>query len=442
VGWVPIARRSRHDAEIVRLAVPAFGALIAEPLYVLADTAVVGHLGTEQLGGLAIASAVLLTAFAAFIFLAYGTTAAVARLLGAGREREAAEQAVQSLWLALLIGVVVATATYLVAPSLVGLLGAEGAVRTNAIIYLRVSLPGVPLQLLVFAGTGYLRGLQDTRTPLFVAIGTATLNLVIEVILIVGLDYGIGASAAATVVAQLVAATVYVRLIVRAARVRGATIRPHGPSIARLAKVGGDLFIRTFALRAAITGSVALAARVGVADLGAHQIAFEIWSFIALGLDAIAIAGQALIGRYLGADDAPTAREAGRRMLEWGVVAGVVAGLIVLVFRPLLPPIFSDDVEVLALAEFLLIWVAVLQPINGLVFVLDGLLIGAGDMRFLAWAMLGALATMIPPAVAVIVFDLGIGYVWLAIGVLMVSRLLALGLRWRTDRWAITGAVR
>ncbi len=442
MGSLRIARHSRHDREIIALAVPAFGALIAEPLYVLADTAVVGHLGTEQLGGLAIASSVLLTAFAAFIFLAYGTTAAVARLLGAGREREAAEQAVQSLWLALAIGVVVASLTFAFAPALVELLGAEGQVRANAIVYLRISLPGVPFQLLVFAGTGYLRGLQDTRTPLIVAIGTATLNLVIELVLIVGLGFGIGASALATVVAQVIAATVYVRLILRAARAREATIAPNAQSIARLARVGGDLLVRTFALRAAITGSVALAARVGVADLGAHQIAFEIWSFLALGLDAIAIAGQALVGRYLGADDAPTAREVGRRMLEWGIVAGVGAAVVVVVLRPVLPGIFTDDAEVIALTGFLLWWVAALQPINGLVFVLDGLLIGAGDMRFLAWAMLGALAMMIPPAAAVIVFDLGIGFVWLAIAVLMVSRLVALGLRWRTDEWAVTGATR
>ena len=198
--------RSPHDREIAALAVPALGALIAEPLYVLADTAVVGHLGTPQLGGLAVASSVLLTLYAVFIFLAYGTTAAVSRLLGAGDERAAAHQAVQSMWLALSIGVVVAVMGAALSGPLVTLMGADGAVRSNALVYLRISLVGVPAMLLVLAGTGYLRGLQDTRTPLAVALGTGLLNLALEVGLIYGLGFGIGASAASTVVAQTAAA--------------------------------------------------------------------------------------------------------------------------------------------------------------------------------------------------------------------------------------------
>ncbi|MGH9111570.1 MAG: MATE family efflux transporter, partial [Acidimicrobiales bacterium] len=190
--------RSPHDREIATLAVPAFGALIAEPLYVLADTAVVGHLGTPQLGGLAVASSVLLTLYAVFIFLAYGTTAAVSRLLGAGDEREAAHQAVQSMWLALVIGVGVAAVGAALSGPLVSLMGADGAVRTNALIYLRISLVGVPAMLVVMAGAGYLRGLQDTRTPLAVAIGSGLLNLALELGMIYGFGLGIGASAVST----------------------------------------------------------------------------------------------------------------------------------------------------------------------------------------------------------------------------------------------------
>src|SRR6266540_1329585 len=192
-------RSHPDDREIARLAVPAFGALIAEPLYILADTAVVGHLGTPQLGGLAVASSVLLTLYSVFIFLAYGTTAAVSRLLGAGDEREAAHQAVQSLWLAALIGLGLVAVGYALADPVVGALGAEGAVRANALVFLRVSLPGIPAMLLVLAGTGYLRGLQDTRTPLLLAGGTAIGNLVLELVLIYGFHQGIGASALATV---------------------------------------------------------------------------------------------------------------------------------------------------------------------------------------------------------------------------------------------------
>lgn len=434
--------RSRHDREIARLAVPAFGALIAEPLYVLADTAVVGNIGTVQLAGLAVASSALLTGYAAFIFLAYGTTAAVSRLLGAGREDEAAHQAVQGLWLAVVIGLGVTAVVLGVASPIVELLGADGAVRTNALVYLRISAIGIPFQLLTFAGTGYLRGLQDTRTPLVVAIGTAVANLVLELVLINGLGYGIGASALSTVVAQTAGALVYLRLITDATSRLGAALRPDWTAIRRLGRVGTDLLVRTLALRGSLTLFTAIAARIGAVDVGAHEVAFAVWSFLALGLDAIAIAGQSMIGRFLGADDTVTAREVGRRMLELGVIAGIAVGALVLVVRPWLPEVFSNDAEVVSLAGFLLLFVAALQPINGAVFVLDGLLIGAGDMAFLAKAMVGAAVVIAPVAVAVSVLGLGIGWVWAAITLLMLARLLVLALRWRSGAWAVVGAER
>ena len=434
--------RSPLDREIARLAIPAFGALIAEPLYLLTDTAVVGHLGTPQLAGLAVASSVLLTLYAVFIFLAYGTTAAVSRLLGAGDEREAAHQAVQSMWLALVIGMGVTAVGLVLSGPLVGWMGAEGAVRTNALVYLRISLPGVPAMLLVLAGAGYLRGLQDTRTPLLIAIGTAAANLVIEVALIYGLDQGIGASALATVLAQVGGAAVYIRRVGHAARRQGADLAPHPASLAALAGVGRDLLVRTAALRAALVVATAVAARLGSVDVAAHQIAFEIWSFLALGLDAIAIAGQAMVGRALGAGDGPGARDAGRRMTEWGVALGAVVGVLVAALRTVLPHLFTDDVEVLALASFLLVWVAALQPLNAVAFVLDGVLIGAGDMRFLAWAMIVAAAVFIPAALAVLALDAGIGWLWASLGLLMATRASTLLARFASGRWIILGARR
>lgn len=418
------------------------GALVAEPLYVLADTAVVGRIGTTELAGLAVASAGLLTGFAVFIFLAYGTTAAVARLLGAGREDDAAGQAIQGLWLAGLIGVALAAVVAGAAGPIVAVLGAEGAVREQAEIYLRVSAFGIPFQLLSFAGVGYLRGLQDTRTPLVVAVAAAAGNLVLELVLIVGLDFGIGASALATVVAQAGTAAVFVGLIGRDAHRRAVSLRPDTTSIRRLARVGGDLFVRTIALRGSLTLLTAVAARIGAVDVAAHEVAFAVWSLLAMLTDAIAIAGQSMIGRFLGAEDADEARNVGRRMLEIGIAAGVVAAVIVLVTLPWLPGIFSDDPAVRSLAAFLLIWVAVLQPVNAVAFVLDGLLIGAGDMRFLAQAMAASAALMIPLALAVPALDLGIGWVWAALATLMVSRAVGLTWRWRTGAWAVIGAER
>jgi putative MATE family efflux protein len=432
--------RRAIDREILRLAVPAFGALVAEPLYILADTAVVGHLGTPQLGGLAVASSALLGGYALFIFLAYGTTAAVARLLGAGEQRKAANQAVQSLWLALAIGAVLLGIGALAAESIVGALGASGEVRTNALIYFRISLAGVPAFLLTMAGVGYLRGMQNTRAPLIVALGTAAFNLVVEVGLIYGLGLGIGASALSTVVAQWLGAAAYVGWVVSAARRNGAGLRPEPRAIRRLARAGTALLIRTAALRAAIIVATAVAARIGVIDLGAHQIAFELWSFLAFALDAVAIAGQAMTGKLLGAGEADHARLVGNRMIQWGVATGVGFGGVIAALHQVLPGAFSGDPAVQSLAAFLLLWVAALQPVNGVVFVLDGVLIGAGDMRFLAWAMVGALAAFLPAAGAVLVLELGIGWLWAAIGVLMLTRLVVLAIRFQGSAWMVIGA--
>jgi putative MATE family efflux protein len=434
--------RSPYDREIARLAIPALGALVAEPLYVLTDTAIVGHLGTPQLGGLAVASMLLITLYNVCIFLAYGTTAAVSRLLGAGDEREAAHQAVQSLWLAGLIGVALVVVGLVGADALVGLMGAEGDVRTHALLYLRISIFGVPALLVVLAGTGYLRGLQDTRTPLAVAVGTAVLNLVTELVLVFGLGFGLGASALTTVVAQCVGAAIYVTLIRRAVRQHDVDLRPDPASLRRLGVVGRDLFVRTAALRLSLLIATAVATRLGTIDVAAHQIGLEVWNVLALVLDAIAIAGQAMVGRALGAGDGRDARAAGRRMIELGVALGVALGLLVFALRTLLPDVFTSDPAVAALAAFVLGWVAVMQPVNAVAFVLDGILIGAGDMRFLAWAMVGAAAVFIPPALAVGALDAGIGWLWACIGLLMLTRATTLYVRFAGGRWSVLGAVR
>jgi putative MATE family efflux protein len=435
-------KASPWDREIARLAVPALGALTAEPLYILVDTAIVGHLGTPQLGGLAVAASVLLTVNYICVFLAYGTTAAVARLLGAGDDRAAAHQAVQGLWLAGGLGVALAAVGWPLAGPLVRALADSADVAAQAEIYLRLSLPGVPAILLVLAGTGYLRGLQDTRTPLVVAVGAAALNLVLELVVVYGLDRGIGASAVATVVAQWCAAAVYLRSIGRSASAVGVGLRPDLAALRRLLVVAGALVVRTGSLRAAWLIGTAVAARIGTDDLGAHQITYELWGALALALDAIAIAGQALIGRLLGAGDVDGARAAGRRMLELALAAGVAAAVLVVALRPVLPGLFTDDPAVLGLTGFLLWWLAATQPVTGLVSVLDGLLIGAGDLRYLARAMVFAAAVFAAGAGAVLGFDLGIGWLWAAISLFLLARAGPLLARWKSGRWAVVGATR
>ena len=434
--------KSPYDREIARLAVPALGALIAEPLYTLADTAVVGHLGTTHLGGLAVASQVLLGALSLFIFLAYGTTAAVGRLIGAGDHRQAAQQAVQGLWLAAAVGALLAAGAFVFADPLLKILGADGEVLAQGRIYLRISIFGLPGMLITLAGVGYLRGLQDTLRPLKVAVFTAVLNLLLELVLIYGLGFGIGASALSTVIAQWLAAGAYVWWIREAVKVQGVTMAPDRSMIAQLAVVGLDLFLRTAALRASFTISVAVAARLGDVDLAAHEVIYQLMFFVALALDAVAIAGQAMIGRLLGANELDQARAAGRRMIEWGLASGLAATVVLLASRPWLPLVFSSDEAVLSLVGFLMLHLAFLQPVNGVVFALDGVLIGAGDMRFLAVAMTGAAAIFIPLAVWIMAADAGIGWLWGAMWSLMAARLVALLWRFAGPRWLVPGAVR
>ncbi len=428
------------DREVLRLAIPATAALAAEPAYVLADTAIVGRLGTPQLGGLAVASTALLTGHSLFVFLAYGTTATVARRLGAGDRRGAAVAGVTALWLAAGIGLALTVLGLALAGPTVGALGADGAVRTHTLTYLRISLLGVPALLVSLAAIGYLRGLQDTRTTMVVAVGGAVANLVGEIVLVLVLDLGVAGSAWSTVAVQVVVAAVYVRQVTGAAAALGVPRRPDPGALRRQAGLSRDLFVRTAALRLSLTLATAVAARLGVADLGAHAIAFELWSFLALVLDGLAIAGQALVGRLLGAADGDGARTAGRRLLQWGLGVGAVLGLALAVLHGVLPSAFTDDPAVLHRATDLLLVVALLQPVNGLVFVLDGVLIGAGDLRFLAAAMVGAAVVFVPAAALVLAFDLGLAGLWAAIALLMLTRLAALGRRFAGDRWVVLGA--
>ncbi len=421
------------------MAVPALGALAAEPLYVLADTAIVGHLGTAQLGGLGIASTVLLTAATAFIFLAYGTTGAVGRRIGAGDDRGAVHVAVQGLWLALGLGVVSALVLVALGPALIGLLGGQGAVATNALVYLRISLVGIPALLVTMAGTGYLRGIQDARTPLVVAAATAAGNLGLQVVLIEGLGFGIGASALSTVVAQGAGAAVYLVKVLGAARRLGAARGPDRAILARLARIGRDLLIRTAALRLAFGGATAVAARLGNVPLAAHQVAFEVMISLALVLDALAIAGQSLVSTALGAGDSASAQATGRRILGWGLAAGVAVGFAVLVLRVPMAGLFSDDPAVEALTADLLVWVAVLQPVAGVVFALDGVLIGAGDLRYLARAMAVVGIGFVLLALGVLRADLGVLWLWAALGVMLLGRLVPLLARFHRGAWAVAG---
>ncbi|MCQ9182588.1 MATE family efflux transporter [Streptomyces sp. IBSBF 2953] len=438
----PRAARRRHDREIVALAVPAFGALVAEPLFVMADSAIVGHLGTAQLAGLGVASALLMTAVSVFVFLAYATTAAVARRVGAGDLPAAIRQGMDGIWLALLLGAAVIAAVLTTAPALVELFGASDTAAPYATTYLRISALGIPAMLVVLAATGVLRGLQDTRTPLYVAVAGFVANAGLNVGLVYGAGLGIAGSAWGTVIAQWGMAVVYLLVVVRGARRHGASLRPDAAGIKASAQAGAPLLVRTLSLRAILLIATAVAARLGDDDIAAHQIALSLWNLLAFALDAIAIAGQAIIGRYLGADDAQGARDVCRRMVEWGIAVGILLGLLVVLARPLFLPLFTSDPAVKDVALPALLVVALSQPVCGVVFVLDGVLMGAGDGPYLAWAMVLTLAVFAPVALLVPVLGGGLTALWGAMTLMMVMRMLTLWLRTRSGRWLVTGATR
>ncbi|AIR99342.1 MATE family efflux transporter [Streptomyces glaucescens] len=438
----PAAVRRQHDREIVALAVPAFGALVAEPLFVLADSAIVGHLGTAQLAGLGVASALLTTAVSVFVFLAYATTAAVARRVGAGELQAAIRQGMDGIWLALLLGAGVIAAVLPTAPALVDLFGASETAAPYATTYLRISALGIPAMLVVLAATGVLRGLQDTKTPLYVAIAGFVANAALNAGLVYGAGLGIAGSAWGTVIAQLGMAAAYLVVVVRGARRHGASLRPDAAGIRASAQAGVPLLVRTLSLRAILMIATAVAARLGDADIAAHQIILSLWSLLAFALDAIAIAGQAIIGRYLGAGDAQRARDVCRRMVQWGVAVGVLLGLLVIVSRPLFLPLFTGDPAVKDAALPALLVVALSQPISGVVFVLDGVLMGAGDGPYLAWAMVVTLAVFTPVALLVPTVGGGLTLLWIAMTLMMTVRMATLWLRTRSGRWLVTGATR
>jgi putative MATE family efflux protein len=427
------------DRQILRLAIPAALTVAADPIYDLTDTAILGHLGTDALAGAALASVVLASGYAIFIFLLYGTTATVARLLGGGRPADAAHHGVQALWLAAGCGTVVAVAMWPLAPALVAAMGGHGAVADAALTYLRISLLGFPAFFLVMAGAGYLRGIQDLRTPLVVSTTTVALNVVVEVALVYGLDRGVGASAAGTAIAKWAGALVYVALVARSARSQGVRLRPERTALGAVSRTGAPLFVRTVALRATFALAVAVAGRIGRLELAAYAVAFQISSTLAYVAEGLEVAAHTLIGHALGSGDAVAARSTGRRILRLGLLLGVADLVVIVAAHRVLPPIFTADHAVRDLTATSLLWVAAMQPVATVSFALDGILIGAGDLRFLAAAMVAAGLGFAALAAVVLAAGLGLGALWAAVIAFMAMRAVGLGARFRTGRWAQVG---
>ena len=451
----PRVTADRHAlSRLLGLALPAFLALVVEPLFLLADSAIVGHLGTPELAGLGIAAVLLRAAVGLSIFLAYGTTASVARQVGAGDLRGALQQGVDGLWLALGIGVAVAVVGVLTSPLLVAPFETTPAVHDHAVDYLRVSWLGLPAMLLVLAATGALRGLSDARSPLVAAVAGSAANVVLNLVLVYPVGLGLPGSALGTVLAQSGMAAYLVTVVVRRARAHATdpagalSLRPHLPGVRRSARAGGPLVVRSLTLQAVLLLTTWAAARQGATATATHQLAMSMWTFLAYALDAVAIAAQTLTGEALGSGDRRAARALTDRMIRIGLVSGVLTGVLLGLTAPVLGPLFTSDDDVVRLLGHVLLAAAVVQPLAGVVFVLDGVLIGAGDGRYLAAA--GTVVLVVAAPAVLLASALGPGHgdpggsglvaVWVAFGLSFLGgRAVLLLRRARGDAWMVTG---
>lgn len=420
------------DREIWRLSAATFVALVSEPLLLLADAAIVGHLGTPELAGLGIASAVLGTVMSLSIFLAYGTTSGVSRLVGAGRERDALALGIDGLWLATLLGGLITAVGLLGNRTIIGWFGPTAEVADQAAAYLQIAWLGTIPMLLMLASVGILRGVKDVRTPMLVAVAINLTNIVLNYLLVYVVGWDIRGAATGTVVAQVVAAVWLGTAVVRRARTVGAPLAPDRVGIKAAATTGVPLVVRTLLLRAALLLMTWQATSYGAPELATMQLALTIWTFLSFALDALGISAQTLVGTELGRGDRDVARQLTTRLIWWSLALGGLFTLLLAIGAAWLGPLFTSDPVVQELLVPVLIVAAVVQPVAGVVFVLDGILIGAGDTVYLAWGHAAVLAAFAP--LALLADDLT--WLWIAFAVgFMGSRAVMLLLRARTDRW-------
>ncbi|HUR48783.1 MAG TPA: MATE family efflux transporter [Acidimicrobiales bacterium] len=418
------------------LAVPALGTLAVEPLYRLTDTAIIGRLGTVPLAGLALAATVLGTLTFLCFFLTTGTTARVAFLTGQGADRAAAEVVPQVLWVAAGLAIILTGLIVGLARPLANFVGGEPAVIDQAVIYLRISALAIPSILVAFVGNGWHRGRSDTRTPLTIVVVANLINVVLEVVLVYGLDLGIAGSAVGTLIAQTVAGAWFLALLVKAVIDHGAGVRPHRTELTRVLRVARQMGLRSAGLLATLALATAVASRISAASLAAHQIAFEVFLFLALSVDALAVAAQALVGTALGRGGGDEARAVGRQIIRMGSIVGAALTVLVLLTSQVIPRVFTSDAAVLDRASVALIGLALMQIPAALAFVLDGILEGASDFGFLQWALLGAMVAFAPFAVGVMLRpELGLAGLWAGLFVWVSTRAALLTIRFRGPAW-------
>ncbi|MFF0144871.1 MATE family efflux transporter [Amycolatopsis sulphurea] len=424
---------------VLGLAVPALGVLAAEPLYVLVDTAVVGHLGALPLAGLALGGVVLSQISTQLTFLSYGTTSRTARLHGAGRRSDAVREGVQATWLAVLVGLVLLVAGQALAGPVARALSGSDEIAEAAVSWLRIALFGAPLILVTMAGNGWMRGVQDAARPLRYVLAGNGLSAVLCPLLVYGAGWGLEGSAIANVVAQVVSAGLFFAALAR----ERVPLRPDFAVMRAQLGLGRDLVLRSLAFQACFVSAAAVAARTSTEAVGAHQVVLQLWTFLSLVLDSVAIAAQSLVGAALGGGAARQARGVAGQITGYGLIFGCFLCVVFAALWSTLPHAFTSDPGVLGEIPHAWWFFVALQPIAGVVFALDGVLLGAGDAAFLRTAtLLSAALGFLPLIWLSLTFGWGLTGIWTGLSLFMVLRLGAVLVRWRSGHWAVTGAVR
>jgi putative MATE family efflux protein len=429
-----------RSRQIAQLALPALGVLAAEPLYLLFDTAIVGRIGALSLAGLAIGGLILGMVGSQLTFLSYGTTARAARSYGAGDRKSAVTEGVQATWLALGLGALIIIAVQAAGSPVVAVIAGSRDIADTALPWLRIAIMGAPAILVSLAGNGWMRGVQDTVRPLRYVIAGFGLSALLCPLLVYGWlglpRLGLAGSAVANLSGQWLAALLFGRALLA----EGVPLRLNGQALRAQLVLGRDLLVRTLAFQACFVSAAAVAARFGAAAVAAHQVVLQLWNFLALVLDSLAIAAQALVGAALGAGDIPLATATARRVTEWSAIAATGLAIVFAAGNSVLPRLFTDDRSVLA-AVGVPWWFMVAQlPLAGVVFALDGVLLGAGDAAFMRTAtVVSALVGFLPPIWLSLVFGWGLAGIWSGLSMFIVLRLTFVGWRALSGDWAVTG---
>lgn len=426
---------------ILRIAIPTLGVLVAEPVYLLFDMAVVGRLGALALAGLAVGGLILGLVSTQLTFLSYGTTARAARRHGAGDTPGAVGEGVQASWLAIGVGVAIVVVLQVFAGSITRAVAGGADIAEQAERWVRIASFGVPLILLANAGNGWMRGVQQTRRPLVYVIGGFAVSGVLCLVLVHGLlgapRLGLAGSAVANLAGQLVAGSLFVSALVR----QRFPLAPQPEIMRDQLRLGRDLIMRSFAFQACFVSAGAVAARFGAASVAAHQLVLQLWNFLSLTLDSLAIAAQTLVGAALGAGDADGARRLARRITVWSTVFALGLAVLFAAGSAVIPRLFTTDSQVLDRAHVIWWFFVPLIPIAGIVFAIDGVLLGAGDAAYLRTTTMAAgLLAFLPTIWLSLVFHWGIAGIWAGLTAFMLGRLVSVGWRSLSGRWAQVGA--